>query len=198
MENKAALRTVIVMNEGTIESEMLSTDHYWRQSITTAESIATAEPTNEPNVDEIDSDNELHPDAVPIAKKAPKVFSCPEIGCVKSFQKYSNLLSHLDVGRHVRMAERETLLDTAMHMYGSSIESIRSIPNLIPFREAAESLALPSTASYANLQKGWALRQNRATTRFTSEQRQYLLDKFDEGARLKQKFDARRLSETMR
>ena len=38
-----------------------------------------------------------------------KLFSCPEEGCIKSFQRFSSLQHHLDVGRHNYALENETL-----------------------------------------------------------------------------------------
>ena len=46
-----------------------------------------------------------------------KMFQCPDDGCVSSFQRFSSLQRHLDVGKHKYVLERETLLDKAMLSY---------------------------------------------------------------------------------
>ena len=40
------------------------------------------------------------------------IFSCPEEGCVKTFERYSSMQRHLDCGKHQRALERHTLLDS--------------------------------------------------------------------------------------
>lgn len=51
-----------------------------------------------------------------------KLFACPEEGCVKSFQRFSSLEHHLDVGRHKYALESLTLLDKAMMSYATKLE----------------------------------------------------------------------------
>ena len=36
------------------------------------------------------------------------IFSCPEEGCVKTFERYSSMQRHLDCGKHQRALERYT------------------------------------------------------------------------------------------
>ena len=45
------------------------------------------------------------------------LFTCTEEGCVKSFQRFSSLQNHLDVGKHNYILEQETFLDKAMVQY---------------------------------------------------------------------------------
>ena len=51
-----------------------------------------------------------------------KLFFCPEEGCIKSYQRYSSLHKHLEIGKHKRALERETLFDRAMLGYASRLE----------------------------------------------------------------------------
>ena len=48
-----------------------------------------------------------------------KLFACPEEGCVKSFQRFSSLEHHLDVGRYKYALESLALLHEAMMSYAS-------------------------------------------------------------------------------
>ena len=50
-----------------------------------------------------------------------KLFQCPNYGHVKSFQRFSSLQRHLDVGKHKYVLERETLLDKAMQSYATKL-----------------------------------------------------------------------------
>lgn len=44
------------------------------------------------------------------------LFSCPEEGCVKTYQRFSSLQYHLDLGKHDRALENETLLDRELQI----------------------------------------------------------------------------------
>ena len=49
----------------------------------------------------------------PPAGEAMKVyFSCPEDGCITTYQSYGNLQKHLDAGKHLLRLEIETTYDT--------------------------------------------------------------------------------------
>ncbi|KAK3742848.1 hypothetical protein QZH41_004530 [Actinostola sp. cb2023] len=50
------------------------------------------------------------------------LFSCPEEGCMKTYQRFSALQHHLDCGKHQRALENETLLDRAAHGYARTIK----------------------------------------------------------------------------
>ncbi|CAB3987050.1 SURP and G-patch domain-containing 1 [Paramuricea clavata] len=51
------------------------------------------------------------------------LFTCPEDGCVKTFQRFSSLRKHLDGGRHKYALERESFLDKAMLRYAENLGS---------------------------------------------------------------------------
>ena len=51
------------------------------------------------------------------------LLTCPEEGCVKTFQRFSSLHKHLDGGSHKYALERESLLDKAMLRYAENLES---------------------------------------------------------------------------
>ena len=45
--------------------------------------------------------------------EANGLFTCPEDGCIRTFQQSSSLQARLDTGRHKRTLEKETLFDEA-------------------------------------------------------------------------------------
>ena len=67
------------------------------------------------------------------------LFSCPEEGCIKSYQKHSSLLHHLAVGKHVLRPERITLRDAAINSYAEQLENIRPTPGLTEIQDAMEN-----------------------------------------------------------
>ena len=56
------------------------------------------------------------------ADELNSLYSCPEEGCIKAYQRFSALQHHLDCGRHERALEHETLLDKAVHGYSERLQ----------------------------------------------------------------------------
>lgn len=100
------------------------------------------------------------------------IFSCPEEGCVKTFERYSSMQRHLDCGKHQRALERYTLLDIAAVGYAQMLEGqCEAVPELDAVAE------LPS--SHDMLPKDWALKSNAShRCSFMYKQENYLTEKF--------------------
>ena len=105
-----------------------------------------------------------------------KLFSCPEEGCTKTYQRFSALQHHLDIGKHERALERETLLDKAVHGYADRLDE--QFTRVQIQQSSAEATSLSQTT----LPMGWALRSSTTSRgRFNEKQKQYLMDKFTIG-----------------
>ena len=79
------------------------------------------------------------------------IFSCPEEGCVKTFERYSSTQRHLDCGKHQRVLERYTLLDRAAFGYAQRLEGqCEAVPEL--------DAVVEPPSSHHMLPKGWALK----------------------------------------
>ncbi|XP_035678162.1 uncharacterized protein LOC118416978 [Branchiostoma floridae] len=126
-----------------------------------------------------------------------KLFCCPEEGCIKSYQRFSSLQKHLDIGPHVRMIERETLMDEAILGYAEKVDAgISSVPQLI---HSEDETAVTHEAALAALPMGWALKgAKRMRARFSEKQRKYLEDKFDIGQATGRKCDPTQVAKDMR
>ena len=103
------------------------------------------------------------------------LFSCPEEGCIKRYQRFSSLQWHLDCGRHHLAIENESLFDRAIVGYSERLDvqtgSVPNIPTEVSKVRSVENLLLPM---------GWALRSSQLKrTRFTANQKDYLTKKFD-------------------
>ncbi len=84
-----------------------------------------------------------------------KLFPCPENGCVKSFQRFSNLENHLDFGKHNYALERKTFFDKAILSYATKLDK-RDSTSL----ECQTSDDLSSCRALYPLPKGWALKSD--------------------------------------
>ncbi|KAL9966690.1 hypothetical protein ACROYT_G024802 [Oculina patagonica] len=126
----------------------------------------TPAPSDSPSSDESSSD-----------ESNVSLFSCPEEGCIKRYQRFSSLQRHLDCGKHHRAIENESLLDRAITGYSERLEVqsgiVPNIPTEVPKPRPTGSVSLPM---------GWALRSSQVKrTRFNTSQRDYLTKKFDLG-----------------
>ena len=124
-----------------------------------------------------------------------KLFSCPEEGCIKSFQRFSSLQRRLDVGRHSYVLENETLVDKAMMSYATKLEEgIATVDN-----PTEETGTLQSLDSRSPLAMGWALKSSGTKrTRLTENQKQHLTEVFQIGERTGHKADPRNMSKSVR
>ena len=59
--------------------------------------------------------------------EANGLFTCPEDGCIRTFQQSWSLQAHLDAGRHKRAPEKETFFDKARRGYAAKIIGERNI-----------------------------------------------------------------------
>ena len=127
---------------------------------------STTGPSDSPSCDESSSD-----------ESNVGLFSCPEEGCIKRYQRFSSLQRHLDCGRHHLAIEDESLFDRAIVGYSERLDvqsgSVPNIPTEVSKVRSVENPLLPM---------GWALRLSQVKrTRFTANQKDYLTKKFDLG-----------------
>ena len=149
-----------------------------------------------PLVEEQDTTDEEADDSsnASLESVSQKMFFCPEEGCIKSYQRYSSLQKHLEIGKHKCALERETLFDRAMLGYASRLEHGASA---VP--EIHDSELSPSSSSGPSLPMGWALQSSSARrTRFSTKQKDYLIAKFQIGDQTGQKVDSAMVTRGMR
>ena len=82
-------------------------------------------------------------------------FSCPEEGCRKTYQSFTNLQKHLDVGKHLVKLERESTFDSVKKKWA---EMCKEVWGSYIHRETASN---PQTSRYdptCQISSGWALK----------------------------------------
>ena len=127
------------------------------------------------------------------ADELNSLYSCPEEGCMETYQCFAALQHHLDCSRHKRALEDETLLDKAAHGYSETLQGQSgSFPELPPAAHS-DSGAQPS------LQMGWALKssQGQRTKHFSDKQKNYLFTRFSIGEVTSEKADAASVAKAM-
>ena len=128
-------------------------------------------------------------------EESHNLFSCPEEGCIKTYQRYTALQHHLDCGKHERKLEHETLRGRAAHGYANRLQGLTSDVPEIP---SAVKKA-PGACTTQSLQMGWALRSNqgRKKKRFSEKQKSFLTDRFLIGEATGRKEDAMSVAKAM-
>ena len=124
---------------------------------------------------------------------AVHIFSCPDEGCMKVYQRFSSLQHHLDLGKHEYALEHETLLDRAALGYAERLQGHSgSVPQIEQVRKQLNLSNQPF------LPMSWALKFSHVKwTQFTEKQRDYLSSKFRIGESTGQKADAAPVSKSM-
>ena len=123
-----------------------------------------------------------------------KVFSCLREGCMRVFQRYSNLEKHLSFEKCCKYVERHTLMDLAKIEYASRLqEGIGQRPVL-----QSKLLESDKEDSVSGAKEGWALRESKKSNRFNETQKEYLLQKFNIGQSTAKKAQAESVAKDMR
>lgn len=117
-----------------------------------------------------------------------RLFPCPE--CTRTFQKYGNLQRHLDAGYHTTPVHPQILSDRSKIEYSKQMEKINVKTPCI------ENVS--STNQIDQLKQGWALKSRREIKRFTSDQKKYLVEKFEFGEKTGRKCDPEEIAQQMR
>ena len=106
------------------------------------------------------------------------LFSCPNVGCIKLYQRHCALENHLCYGKCEFLPVRETRMDKAKVPYYDKLVREASV---LPFVKGVKAVAHQCPTTTEVLPQGWALRSSKKSTRFSEAQRWYLESKFKVG-----------------
>ena len=147
--------------------------------------VDTKKPKSQEEVEQLSDEEEQDQDS-------NALFSCPNEGCIKVYQRHSSLEKHLCYGKCEFLPVKESLMDKAKVLYhdkllceASTLPSVKSVP----YQHPTATEVLP---------QGWALRSSKKATRFSDNQRRYLDSKFKVGQETGLKLDPEDVSRDMR
>ena len=124
-------------------------------------------------------------------RKEGGAFPCPQDGCVRLFQRLSNLERHLSFEKCTKVLERLSLMDLSKTGYASLLdEGAVAMPTLLPTSTFTAVTPVP--------QEGWALKETKKAYLFNGKQRSYLEAKFSIGQATGRKFDGEIVAKEMR
>ena len=130
----------MVVTNGLMARSLMETS---RLSKKTTERATTSEEAEEKKNEDLPSEDIDYSGAYP----------CPQEGCIRVFQKLSNLKRHLSVEKCSRSLERLSLLDLAKTEYAAVLqEGVSTMPTLEP----TSTLSLAS----ASPKERWALKES--------------------------------------
>jgi hypothetical protein len=116
------------------------------------------------------------------------VFDCPHPQCIKQFRRFSNLETHLNIGKHSFTATVKPLLDQAKLFYKQLIESDTSRTSIT--LNQFNSMSSTSQPTMTNtLSQGWALAKKKPPTHYSADVINFLHDAFQEGIATGNKWD---------
>ncbi len=98
--------------------------------------------------------------------------------------------THIASGKHVYQPKKLSILDSAAHIYKNRLENV----DYQSFNSLTSISSVPSTSNTTisgamTFRQGWALPTAKPSTRFTKEQIEFLIDKFNEGEKSGHKWD---------
>ena len=118
---------------------------------------------------------------------SPKLFACPNEGCIRVYKRYGSMVNHVAYGKCEFQPERESLLDTAKIMYSKKLWGGElSIKTGIT---GSAATVVPLADSQTKEEQGWALRTTKKAKAFSEEQRKFLEEKFMVGETTGRKLD---------
>ena len=121
------------------------------------------------------------------------LFSCPQEGCVRVFQRLSALERHLSLEACELSPEKYCMLDLAKQEYASRLqEGTGIVPSL---QVPASHVSADNDQAY---KEGWALKGAKKAERFSDAQKSYLEAKFNIGQGTGKKLDPGVVAEDMR
>lgn len=120
------------------------------------------------------------------------VYSCPQEGCVRVFQRSSALDRHLSLEACELSPERYSMLDLAKQHYAYRLhEGVCPLPSL-------KVLGSSVSSSCKTVSEGWALKEAKKVERFSKNQKSYLQAKFNIGQATGRKLDPEFVAKEMR
>lgn len=130
---------------------------------------------HEPN-DEDDEEATGHPQFHnPAAARQESLYYCNVCGA--SFIRYSNLIRHLESGRHKIRPDRVSLFDKALSLFKRSLEDIQQDLTLTPLNEVINKIRSGSDPA---LPMGWALKVIKKGGRLPQKAKEFITKLFNE------------------
>lgn len=121
-----------------------------------------------------------------------KLFTCPNEGCIKSFQRYASLENHLHYGKCELTQEKESLFDLAKIAYHEKLLQSQTAQPTLEAMETDKNECKPAA------KRGWALKTSKKSSRFSEKQKAYLDEAFEIGQETGHKQDPTTVSTQMR
>ena len=118
------------------------------------------------------------------------LFDCPEPGCNHVFKSFQSLELHMDIGKHSRFVNNESVYDVLRKEWANSFKTVTTAQNIqLPTQSSVEE------SKESTLKMGWALAQPKTgSVRFPENVKKYLVAKFDFGERTGHKADPGQVS----
>ncbi|CAC5416082.1 unnamed protein product [Mytilus coruscus] len=109
-------------------------------------------------------------------------FDCPEPGCIKHYASYRTLENHVLLGTHDLRLERESVYDIIRKQWAELCNNV-----IVTRKKNVASQCTDNQQAVETLPMGWALKRARKVNRFPTKIKNFLIKKFNEGEKSKNK-----------
>ncbi|CAM4748031.1 unnamed protein product [Rotaria magnacalcarata] len=125
------------------------------------------------------------------SEKEHYFFDCLTSGCTARYRSYANLLRHYATGKHKMKLEKHSLIDKSKILFHQHLSTnhLRSTPLM-----SITVIQPVKNPIISSLSKNWASHKPKPSVRFNDKQKQFLLDKFNEGVNTGMKWDPSRVA----
>ena len=142
----------------------------------TSRIIDTRSTGNSADFDEVNDTQDEHSEHI----FKSRLFYCDDEGCVRRYHRWGNLLRHIAIGNHLRRVENSYLTDLAMTLYHTKLANVGN-QQLLSLELEKNTFDPKQFAHLSPLIEGWALPTTRSASRLTPKQKQFLMNKFNDG-----------------
>ena len=131
------------------------------------------------------------------ARPRSEIFSCSESGCFLTFKTEAEADAHVDSGQHVRELESESLYDSIKKKWAEKVTGV----NMLSHDHESGPVHYNQPSSSLNIDRrsiGWALKTTKKASRMEDHVKNYLMQKFNAGARSGLMVDPAQVSREMK
>ena len=149
-----------------------------------SEEVSDEDENNEEQVDNDDDDrmdtSQYHGGL--LNRSGFDIWECTHERCILQFRRRSDRDNHMDTGKHKFEPNKTNLVEKAKIMYRNRLEN-EKMQRHVPLSNFTVLQNVDSPKDRKTLHQGWALPSRKVSKRFNFNQKQFMIDAYDQGER---------------
>ena len=110
------------------------------------------------------------------------MLECTHERCILQFRRRSDRDNHMDTGKHKFEPNKMSLVEKAKIMYKNRLEN-ENMQRHVPLSNFTLVQNVAPSTNRKVLHQGWARPSKKVSTRFNFNQKQFMIDAYDQGER---------------